>query len=94
MTLGEPGEERQGGEEADSQLVLVFPQPFQSSHELCPWGWVTLDRSLTLFGPQCAFTQKAKVELGDPKALHSTGRGLVWAGRACRKQMACLSQGN
>lgn len=50
-SLGGAG--REGRKLTDFQFVLVFPEPFQSHHGPCPWGWVTLDRSLTLSGPQC-----------------------------------------
>lgn len=33
------GRGRQGRKQTDLQLVLIFPQPFQSYHEPHPWGW-------------------------------------------------------
>lgn len=54
MTLGEPGLEGQGAEGANGLPISALVSPhFQSSHETCIWGWMTLNRSLTLSGLQC-----------------------------------------
>lgn len=78
-----------GGGTRNSSLRPAKPWPFQSSREPRPWGWLTLDGSLTLSGPQFPPYVKAGVELGNCKVLlststrHGSGTG--------RKQMAhCL----
>ena len=66
----QPGQSRE--ERGTWNSSLCWAKAFQSSHEPQPWGWVTLDGSLTLCGPQFPPYVKARVELGNCEALLST----------------------
>ena len=68
----QPGRGWEGRGTRNSSLCRAKPWPFQSSHEPRPWGWVTLDGSLALCGPQFPPHVKARVELGNCEALLST----------------------
>lgn len=47
-----------GGAQPLPSSALTSPCPFQISREPCPWGWLTLDKSLTLSGPQFSLRVK------------------------------------